>query len=62
MLQKVAQGIKTGCCSPEPTCGVEASQLAVNTVDVEPGSDLFAFLDAGVGSQRARRLRLHLGG
>lgn len=51
MLQKVAQGIKTGCCSPEPTCGVEASQLAVNAVDVEPGSDLFAFLDAGVGSQ-----------
>lgn len=35
----------------DPTCGVEASQLAMDTVDVEPGSDLFAFLDAGVGTQ-----------
>lgn len=34
----------------------------MNTVDVEPRSDLFAFLNAGVGAQRAGRLRLHLGG
>lgn len=46
----------------EPTCGVKASQLAVDTMDVQPGGYFFAFLDAGVGAQRARRLRLHLGG
>lgn len=45
-----------------PTCGVESSKLAVDAMDVEPGGDLFALLDAGVGAQRAGRLRLHLGG
>lgn len=35
------------------TCGVEASQLAVDAVDVEPGGDLFALFDASVGAQRA---------
>lgn len=54
--------MKQGCHSPAPTCGVEASQLAVDTVNVEPGRNLFAFLDARVGAQRTRRLRLHLGG
>lgn len=30
------------------TCGVESSELAVDAVDVEPGGDLLALLDAGV--------------
>lgn len=34
----------------------------MDPVDIEPCSDLFAFLDASVGAQRARRLRLHLSG
>lgn len=34
----------------------------MDAVNVEPGCDLFAFLDAGVGTQRARGLRLHLSG
>lgn len=33
----------------------------MDTVDIEPRGDLFAFLDASVGAQGARRLRLHLG-
>lgn len=53
-LQKEAQGIKQGCHFTQPTCGVKASELTVDTVDVEPSSNLFAFLDASVGAQRAR--------
>lgn len=34
----------------------------MDSVDIESCSNLFAFLDAGVGAQRARRLRLHLSG
>lgn len=41
---------KRGRCS-SLTCGVEASQLAVDAADVKPGGDLFAFLDASVGTQ-----------
>lgn len=34
----------------------------MDTVNVEPGGYLFAFLDACIGAERARRLWLHLGG
>lgn len=61
-LQIVAQGIKQGYISPQLTCGVKASQLAVDSVNVEPGGYLFAFLDACIGAQWAWRLWLHLGG
>lgn len=44
------------------TCCIKASKLPMNTMDVQFCSDFFSFFCSSIGSQWARRLRLHFTG